>query len=582
MCKQFGPEGLTMRFLTSVRIADFRSIAQAEIDELSDITPVVGLNGSGKSNLMRALNLFFNGELEPGQALNLRRDFREPGRRKTLRIVIEADLDFAEFAELRPELEEALNQLAAGAKHLTVRKEWTLDPTTKLETVTAVSVGPVGDEPTLVPLDQLALITRLLNVIRFRYQPNHVHPSQILANEEQTVRRMLFDRLGKRRVLEDAVVREIAEVAGELMEPIQTAMAEITGEVASVELSTPETWQEVVWAFGMKLRGPQSQAFEAPMHGSGIQSILAYNILHAVDTSFSGSFGWRKGAIWALEEPESYLHAGLQEELARELVDDVTGQPLQILFTTHATSFLGTSSHGVVATLDGDGRTEFASVESRELFRNAYTSRISPFAHALHTGPPKPRLLVEGTSDRDLIMRAYTSGGLPNPYEILALSDLDEMLTGGDDVAEWLKYNGPALAARPETSPVYVLRDWESSPKDFNKIQKALNVHRTSKCVQWPKDLTNPDLSDSFVGIEKFLSTEFFEEFDNEFNIRLMTPLKSATESWQYDVTRKKLAEYKSDIHDELTRRNSSGDIRPLIDALSWLSGQLAALPPMV
>jgi energy-coupling factor transporter ATP-binding protein EcfA2 len=165
-----------MQFLTSVRITDFRSIAQAKIDDLSDITPVVGLNGSGKSNLMRALNLFFNGELEPGQAVDLRRDFREPGRRKALRLVIEADLDFGEFAELRPQLEDALDQLVGGAKNLTVRKEWTLDPTTKLETVTAISVGPAGDEPTLVPLDQLALITRLLNVIRFRYQPNHVHP----------------------------------------------------------------------------------------------------------------------------------------------------------------------------------------------------------------------------------------------------------------------------------------------------------------------------------------------------------------------------------------------------------------------
>jgi hypothetical protein len=406
--------------------------------------------------------------------------------------------------------------------------------------------------------------------------------TQILANEEQTVRRMLFDRLGKRRVLEDAVVREIAEVAGELMEPIQTAMAEITGEVATVELSTPETWQEVVWAFGMKLRGSQSQAFEAPMHGSGIQSVLAYNILHAVDTSFSGSFGWRKGAIWALEEPESYLHAGLQEELARELVEYVTGQPLQILFTTHATSFLGTSPRGVVATLDADGRTEFESVESRELLRNAYTSRISPFAHALHTGPPKPRLLVEGTNDRDLLIRAYDASGLPNPYDILALSDLDETLTGGDDVAEWLKYNGPALAARPATSPVFVLRDWESPPKTFTKIQNALSGHSTSRCVQWPKDLTNKDLSESFVGIEKFFGTEFVEHLGDNFDIRLTTPVRGAAEGWRYDVNRRKLSVAKPEIHDELAKRNKPADIQPLIDALPWLSGQLAALPPLL
>jgi predicted ATPase len=571
-----------MRFLTSVRVTDFRSIAQADVADLSEITPVVGLNGSGKSNLMRALNLLFNGEIEPGEALDLRRDFREPGRNKKLRIVIEADLDFDQFSSLRKELEDALNQLAGGAKHVTVRKEWALDPTTKLETVTTVSVDPVGVEPTLVGPDQLALVARLLNLVRFRYLPNHVHPSQILENEEDSVRRMLFDRLGKRGVLEEEVVTEIANVASELMEPIQTAMASITGEVAGVELSTPADWREVVWAFGMKLRGSQSQAFEALLHGSGIQSVLAYNILHAIDTSFSGSFGWRKGAIWALEEPESFLHAGLQEELARALVEYVTDQPLQILFTTHATSFLGTSPKGVIATLDPDGRTEFANAGNRDLLKSAYTSRISPYAHALHTGPPKPRLLVEGASDRDLLLQAYAASSLPNPYDILALGDLDETLTGGDEVAEWLKYNGPALAARPATSPVFVLRDWESPPKIANKIQNALAVHPTSKCIQWPTDLTNPDLSESFVGIEKFLSTSFIEHANENLGLALTTPVGAEAPGWRYDVKRRRLSDLKSDVHRELARRQDPSDIQPLIDALPWLSGQLAAMPPLL
>jgi AAA15 family ATPase/GTPase len=53
-----------MQFLTGVRISDFRSIADANIQGLGDIVPIVGLNGSGKGNLLRALSLFFSGEVE--------------------------------------------------------------------------------------------------------------------------------------------------------------------------------------------------------------------------------------------------------------------------------------------------------------------------------------------------------------------------------------------------------------------------------------------------------------------------------------------------------------------------------------
>src|SRR5262249_9641644 len=114
-----------MRFLRRVQVSDFRSIASADIADLADVVPFVGLNGSGKSNLFRALNLFFNNEMEGGDPLELRRDFREPGRRQKLRISVEVDLDFSVFPSLRGELQDALQQLAGGPQQITIHKEWT-------------------------------------------------------------------------------------------------------------------------------------------------------------------------------------------------------------------------------------------------------------------------------------------------------------------------------------------------------------------------------------------------------------------------------------------------------------------------
>jgi predicted ATPase len=562
-----------MQLIKRIAVTDFRSIAQAEILNAGDIIPIIGLNGSGKSNLLRALSAFFTGDIEAGDPIDLRRDFREPGRKQKLRISVEVDLDFGVFSTLRPEYESALDALSQASRAITVRKEWTLEPT-------GVYTSATGDELVPVAPDKLYLVPRLLGAVRFRYLPNHVHPSRILGDEQDEIRRMLFERLRKQQVLEDKAVARIGEVAVQLMDPVARLMEQATGEVGSVELMTPKDWRDLAWTFGMKMQAAQSQPFDALLHGSGVQSVLAYAILHAIDTSFSGTFGWRKGAVWLVEEPESFLHAGLQQELARLLVAYSADDPVQIFLTTHAVPFLGVAEHGLTASLDASGRTEIANVEREELLRLAFSARIAPYGHALHLGPPKPLLLVEGKNDKHLLLRAFAEGGVVNPFDVKSLEDFDSSLQGGDEVAKWLTYNTPALSARPETSPVYVLRDWETGAGTVNTIDGALSSHRTSQCLVWPKDRTNPDLSDRFVGIEKFLSTEFIEHIAAVHELSLTTPV--ARQTWRYDVTRQDLGAAKSSIHTELRERANTADIAYLVQALPWLCSQVTDVPQLL
>ena len=50
-----------MHYVKSIHIKNFRSILDERID-LSDYNCFVGKNDSGKSNVLKALNLFFNGK----------------------------------------------------------------------------------------------------------------------------------------------------------------------------------------------------------------------------------------------------------------------------------------------------------------------------------------------------------------------------------------------------------------------------------------------------------------------------------------------------------------------------------------
>ncbi len=80
--------------LKKVRIKNFRSIVDETIN-LDDFNIFVGLNDCGKSNVLKALNLFFNGNTENGHVLDFPCDYCQHGKTgkgKAKEIVIEVDL----------------------------------------------------------------------------------------------------------------------------------------------------------------------------------------------------------------------------------------------------------------------------------------------------------------------------------------------------------------------------------------------------------------------------------------------------------------------------------------------------------
>ena len=70
-----------MKIIEKVQIKNFRSFFgtkqndKAEILNISDLNIFSGSNDSGKSNVLRALNLFFNSEIDNAHAFNFETDF---------------------------------------------------------------------------------------------------------------------------------------------------------------------------------------------------------------------------------------------------------------------------------------------------------------------------------------------------------------------------------------------------------------------------------------------------------------------------------------------------------------------------
>lgn len=64
-----------MDLINKFEIKSFRSLYTATFKDCSDLNLIFGRNDSGKSNVLRALNLFFNDDVDVGSELDFNLDF---------------------------------------------------------------------------------------------------------------------------------------------------------------------------------------------------------------------------------------------------------------------------------------------------------------------------------------------------------------------------------------------------------------------------------------------------------------------------------------------------------------------------
>lgn len=521
-----------MKLITKLEVHDFRSLSRLALTIPSSYLPIVGVNNSGKSNLLRTLNLFFNEETEPGRALNLREDFHNPSRKKKKRIMITVHFNLPGSFHIQQTVRAGIEELLG--QQFAIRKTWSIpeDPTERGVKVEYYK-GESGD---FIPADTQAevRIRQFLSLIRFRYLPNYIHPSEILRREQSAIQGELLGKLARsKKIKQDqlsGLFIELGTLSSELARPITEDLKKAAEDIEAVDLSTPSKLGQLLFNFGLRLKVSQGETFDALLHGSGIQSFLTFLILKYLDSRFSLRFGWHQATVWAIEEPESFLHQNLEARVADILsttsLDDMSR--FQIFCTTHSDVFVRSATHGVICRLVG-GKTDARIEEARPLVSEAAKLGISPYVHPILYGAHKPLLIAEGPSDRTLIEYAYSILVITCPWEI---QDIEAIATGSglsgiDGLVAYLKANRSAINTRPLKAPLFVLVDWNESSDKVDKLKDVLRVHPTSDVIQWDASHANPNLDQTFSGIEHFLSTEVVKLAASQNLLELRRPANS-------------------------------------------------------
>ena len=496
-----------LKIISSVKIERFRSIADAKLENFGDFTALAGLNNSGKSNVLRALNAFFSGQSDPGKPISIETDYHRQylKRKKAKKIRVTVQFSLPQQFTFRTGLEPVRDFL--GHETFDIAKEWNRQS----------SLPDYFVDGRALDANERTKVDQFLGLISFRYIPNRVMPLDVVRNEHQSLRDVLIRRLARKTKNPDAAFRALQETSCSLVETLAKEVHDSCPGVNSVRLSTPSSWQEMIFAFGYKLITGEVE-IEDVAQGSGIQSLLMFQTLAFIDRDYFQKFGWKQAAVWAVEEPESSLHSSLEARVASYLAS-VSNEPtsrLQVVTTTHSDLVLQYSDRPVFV-VQTNGETKFQTqLTKRSVLEEAARLGISRWVHPILAEPLSPVLLVEGKYDEAFLTRALR---LIDPSSKICVRYLEQLEDGGatggvESLLRYVKSNAGAIRMRVSNAPVIVVLDWDSEKKKGEFLQPFKPDRDPFRVLVWPEATFNPKLGLTFRGVERHMSERLVAEAD--------------------------------------------------------------------
>jgi hypothetical protein len=218
-----------MKLVRRIEVSNFRSIRQATLENLGDFSAFVGLNNSGKSNFLRALNSFFTDQVEPNQPLRVEYDHYRSAIRTRRKKIIRVTLHFSlptEF-KFRTGLESVEQFLG---RDFSLTKAWVLgEPQSRIH---------LNEAPESLSAEDRQKALQFLSLISFRYVPNRVLPLEIIKQEHQALRDVLIRRLGRKAKQRDTVFDTIEETSSKLIGHLTSDVHNVLSDIESVRLAT--------------------------------------------------------------------------------------------------------------------------------------------------------------------------------------------------------------------------------------------------------------------------------------------------------------------------------------------------------
>lgn len=492
------------------------------------MTLFVGRNDVGKSNILRALNLFFNNETDQGERLDFDKDFYIYGSRERR----------ADEISITIELNLPDNYKKTNGDFLVWEKSWrrgSLDAHYSHYTGKRIVSGKRGgasiEDVTIPPKSNLHAT---LKNIEFTYVP---------ANKNAD----FFDALRGKiyHTISSVAQGSFHQSSKDFEKDIGKHLLKLTDDLAhslgfKSQLSLP---QDLSLIFE-KLDFISPDNIQLNQRGDGIKARHIPHILHFMaqkQKELGKRGGPRHTTIWGYEEPENNLEMASCSDLAVEMFDYVGEEISQILITTHSPVLYNISGnyqeksviHHIcksedkkqtvykenTASLDYDmGVTAIYADKIKDLQKEIDTLKASANENKklfdeLANKNLCARIFVEGTSDKMLFEKAL---GVFYPSYIDRITfETKEFSAGHSYVIDMLHHWRSRHKHHPEDPRAAGILDDDAKKQKVEWNDSADNT-KSAKCFLLPKP-------PSFINIIN----------KNEFNVALSLEILYPEEIWK-------------------------------------------------
>ena len=131
--------------------------------------------------------------------------------------------------------------------------------------------------------DQEYKVRQFISLIRFRYIPNHIHPSEILKQEQVSIQNELLSKLRRSKKVtqeqQGQIFEELSTLSKDFVKPIISELQKGSNDIKTLNMSTPHNLGELLFSFAPRLQVEGGENFSALQHGSGVQSFLTMLVL---------------------------------------------------------------------------------------------------------------------------------------------------------------------------------------------------------------------------------------------------------------------------------------------------------------
>jgi hypothetical protein len=309
-----------MQLISALGIRYLRSIYKIRLTRLSSVNILSGRNDAGKSNVLKALNLFFNGDVDWQRPVVFYQDFSsqrlEQVRRESIKgkQFISVAIDF-----LRPD-----SYKGSLPSTFRVTRTWFRDSPTYSETSNLDAASKPGRLPS-TPETGRRFLQIFLNRVHYEYIPavkDRAYFEHLLARLQSA---LLATPTAADPAISQVATTLAQHIQGKIVE-LQADFQRATGIASAIE--PPGEFASLFQAFRVTTAA-DSVNVPLALRGDGIQARYIPSVLNYISQRSADFF------IWGFEEPENSLEYPRVLELARDF-EKVYSKNAQIFVTTHS------------------------------------------------------------------------------------------------------------------------------------------------------------------------------------------------------------------------------------------------------